>query len=123
MSPDTTLVLPSRWKDFLREVDQLLGVAVEMHCLGSFVLSVLYDLPRPTRDVHYITAMPSSSITEMESIAGQGTALNKKHGLNLQYVAVADVPEAYAARLKELFPGQFIRLRLFALEVHDLVLA
>jgi hypothetical protein len=104
MSRDTAQVLPFRWKDFLREVDQLLGVAVEMHCLGGFVLSALYDLPRPTGDVDYIAAMPSNSITELESIAGQGSALNQKHGLYLQYVTVADVPEDYAERLEKLFP-------------------
>jgi hypothetical protein len=123
MSPDTGHVLPSKWKDFLREIDQLLGVAVEIHCLGGFVLSALYDLPRPTGDVDYIAAMPSHSITELESIAGQGSALNRKHRLYLQYVTVADVPEDYAERLEKLFPGEFMRLRLFALEVHDLVLA
>src|SRR5271165_5911098 len=123
MSPDSEHVLPSKWKDFLREVDQLLGVAVEMHCLGGFVLSALYELPRPTGDVDYIAAMPSSSISELESIAGQGSALSRKHGLYLQYVTVADVPENYAERLEELFPGEFIRLRLFALEIHDLVVA
>ncbi len=123
MSPDTAHVLPSEWEDFLSEVDQLLGAAVEMHCLGGFVLSALYDLPRPTGDVDYIAAMPSSSITELESIAGHGSALSRKHGLYLQYVTVADVPENYAERLEELFPGEFIRLRLFALEANDLILA
>ena len=57
MSPDTAHVLPSKRKDFLSEVDQLLGAAVEMHCLGGFVLSALYDLPQPTGDVDYIAAM------------------------------------------------------------------
>ena len=47
------------WKAFLQGVDQLLQTAVELHCLGGFVLSVLYDLPRPTADVDYIAAMPS----------------------------------------------------------------
>ena len=41
----------------------------------------------------------------------------------LQHVTIADVPEDFAARLTELFPGSFARLRLFALDVHDLVLA
>ena len=47
----------------------------------------------------------------------------EKHGLYFQHVTVADVPEGYADRLEELFPGQFARLRLLALEVHDLVVA
>jgi hypothetical protein len=113
----------AQWKAFLQDVDQLLQTAVELHCLGGFVLSVLYDLPRPTADVDYIAAMPSTAIVELETIAGRGSALHKKHGLYLQHVTIADVPEDFAARLTELSPGAFARLRLFALEVHDLVLA
>lgn len=123
MSRDTARVLPTRWKAFLQDVDRLLGSAVELHCLGGFVLSALYELPRPTGDVDYVAAMPPSAVTDLESIAGQGSALHKKHGLYFQYVTVADVPEDYAVRLSELFPGEFARLRLFALDAHDLVLA
>ena len=111
------------WKAFLQDVDQLLQTAVELHCLGGFVLSVLYDLPRPTADVDYIAAMPSTAIVELEAIAGRDSALHKKHGLYLQHVTIADVPEDFEARLTELSPGAFARLHLFALEVHDLVLA
>jgi hypothetical protein len=91
--------------------------------VGGFVLSAVYDLPRPTGDLDYIAAIPSSAIPELESIAGQNSALSKNHGLYFQYVTVADVPEDYTVRLTELFPGEFARLRLFALDVHDLVLA
>ena len=123
MSPDALRNPPAHWKAFLQDVDQLLQSAVELHCLGGFVLSVLYDLPRPTADVDYIAATPSSAIAELETIAGRGSALHKKHGMYLQHVTIADVPEDFAARLTELFPGSFARLRLFALDVHDLVLA
>ena len=71
----------------------------------------------------YIAAIPSNIVADLDRIAGQGSALAKKRGLYLQHVTVADVPEGYADRLEELFPGQFARLRLLALEVHDLVLA
>ena len=123
MLRDADRVLPTRWTAILQDVDRLLRSAVELHCLGGFVLSALYDLPRPTGDVDYIAAMPSEAVTELESIAGQGSALHKQHGLYFQYVTVADVPEDYAFRLTELFPGEFARLRLFALDVHNLVLA
>ena len=123
MSLDAAPVLPIQWKAFLKDVDVLLGAAVQLHCLGGFVLSAFYGLPRPTGDVDYIAAMPSSRIAELESIAGQGSSIHQKHGLYLQYVTVADVPEDYAERLTELFPSEFTRLRLFALDVHDLVLA
>ena len=123
MSRDALRNPPAHWKAFLQDVDQLLQSAVELHCLGGFVLSVLYDLPRPTADVDYIAATPSSAIAELETIAGRGSALHKKHGMYLQHVTIADVPEDFAGRLTELFPGSFARLRLFALDVHDLVLA
>ena len=123
MSLDALRNPPAHWKAFLQDVDQLLQSAVELRCLGGFVLSVLYDLPRPTADVDYISAMPSSAIAELETIAGRGSALHKKHGMYLQHVTIADVPEDFAARLTELFPSSFARLRLFGLDVHDLVLA
>ena len=123
MSPDHAQVLPTRWKAFLRDVDSLLRASVEHHCLGGFVLAALYGLPRPTGDVDYIAALPSNIVADLDRIAGQGSALTKKHGLYFQHVTVADVPEGYTDRLAELFPGEFMRLRLFALEVHDLVLA
>ena len=123
MSPDPSPSLPPRWQAFLSEVDQLLPDSVELHCLGGFVLAVLYGLPRPTGDVDYITAVPFDSINDLERIAGRDTALSKKHGLYFQHVTVADVPEDYADRLTELYSGYFSRLRLLTLEVHDLVLA
>lgn len=123
MSLDEARNPPAHWKAFLQDVDQLLQSAVELHCLGGFVLFVLYDLPRPTADVDYIAAMPSTAVAGLETIAGRGSALHKKHRLYLQHVTIADVPEDFAARVTELFPGAFARLRLFALDVHDLVLA
>ena len=47
----------------------------------------------------------------------------RKHRVHLQYVAVASLPESYADRLTELFPRRFDRLRLFALDAHDLALS
>ncbi len=41
----------------------------------------------------------------------------------LQHVTVASLPESYAERLTELFPGRFRHLRLFALDPYDLVLS
>jgi hypothetical protein len=108
MSFDEARNPPAHWKAFLQDVDQLLQSAVELHCLGGFVLSVLYDLPRSTADVDYIAAMPSTSIRELDGTAGRGSALHKKHGLYLQHVTIADVREDFAARLDGVVPG-FIR--------------
>lgn len=123
MSPDPRQVLPAHWNGFLNEVDQFLATSVELHCLGGFVLAALYGLPRPTGDVDYIAAIPFDGISDVERVAGRDSALHRKHGLYFQHFTVADVPEDNADRLTELLPGYFSRLRLLALEVHDLVLA
>lgn len=123
MSPDRGWPSAARWSVFLRRVDRLLQASVELHCLGGFVLAVAYGLPRPTGDVDYIAAIPWDALADLEQVAGRGSALARKYGLYLQHVTVADVPEDYAERLTELFPGEFSRLHVRALEVHDLVLA
>jgi Nucleotidyltransferase of unknown function (DUF6036) len=123
MSPDPARILSPRWNAFLKEVDELLASSVELHCLGGFVLAAVYALPRPTGYIDYIAAIPLDTITSLEQIAGRGSGLNTKHGLYFQHVTAADVPENYESRLTELFPGRYSRLRLLALDVHDLVLA
>lgn len=123
MSPDPRQTLRPPWSEFLAAVDQRLDDSLELHCLGGFVLSALYGLPRPTGDLDYIAALPAHRINDLERIAGRGSALSLKHGLYFQYVTVAEVPEDYTDRLADLCPGRFLRLRLLALEVHDLVLA
>jgi hypothetical protein len=123
MSSDPAQSLPPRWLAFLQDVDNHLNSPVELHCFGGFVLAAVYGLPRPTADVDYIAAIPSDVLADLERIAGRGSALAEKRGLSFQYVTVADVPEDYSERLTELLPGQFFRLRLLALDVHDLVLA
>ena len=123
MLPDPGASLGPNWKEFLREVDAYLEGPVELHCLGGFVLGAVHGLARPTGDVDYIAAIPLRMVGELERIAGRDSKLARKHGLYFQYVTVADVPDDYAERLTELFAGQFICLRLFALEVHDIVLA
>jgi hypothetical protein len=123
MSPELNSILPFRWAAFLKDVDQRLISPIELHCLGGFVLAAAYGLPRPTGDVDYIAAIPRDTAADLEEIAGRDSALAKKYGLHFQHVTVAEVPDDYEQRLTELFTGQFSRLRLLALEAHDLVLA
>jgi hypothetical protein len=116
------LQLPTLWQDFLREVDQALRQEVNLHCLGGFVLSALYGLPRPTGDLDYISANPFEARQEIEKIAGLGSRLSKKYKLFVQCVGVADYPEDYEDRLTLLDLG-FQNLRLWVLEPYDLILS
>ena len=111
------------WLSFLREVDRALSRTVVAHCLGGFVLAVLWELPRPTGDVDFIEVEPPDAASELLDIAGEDSELASRYKLHFHRVAVAEYPEDYLSRLVNITPNGFKRLRLMALEVHDLVLA
>lgn len=115
--------LPEPWGEFLKEVDRQLAEAVQLHCLGGFVLAACYGLPRPTDDLDYISVLPPAGAQALEAVAGRQSKLAKKYRLYLQHVTIADVPEDYEGRVTEILRGRFSCLRFFALEAHDLVLA
>lgn len=111
------------WLSFLREVDRALPRSVVAHCLGGFVLAVLWELPRPTGDVDFIEVEPPDTASVLLDIAGDTSALGRRYKLHFHRVTVAEFPEGYGSRLADITPVGFRRLRLMALEVHDLVLA
>ena len=59
----------------------------------------------------------------MGEIAGKGSSLHRKHKIFLDPVTVATPPENYQDRLVPMFPSAWSRLRLYALEAHDLALS
>jgi hypothetical protein len=119
----TSRELPAPWRAFLADVDRGLTNPVEIHCLGGFVAAFYYDLPRPTNDLDYIAVVPHDATAILQQLAGEGSALAAKHRLHFQHVGVASLPDSYAERLVALAHGLFRRLRLFALDPHDLALS
>jgi hypothetical protein len=115
--------LPTPWSAFFDELDEALSVPVQLHCIGGFVTSQFYGLPRPTGDVDYIAAVPHQRIGELEQVAGRGSKLAAKHKVYLQHVPVATMPEGYESRLTEMFPGRFRKLKIFAPDPYDLALS
>lgn len=115
--------IPEPWLSFLSDIDERLTEDVELHCLGGFVITVLYDLPRPTGDVDVIAITPRSEIEPLMDLAGQGSELHRRHKIYLQLVGVATVPEGYEERLTEIFPGALKHLRILALDPYDLALS
>jgi hypothetical protein len=113
--------LPSPWLEFLTELDEALSEPLSLHCVGGFVVSFFYGLPRPTGDIDYYTAEPAN--LDLDGFAGPGSPLAKKHKVYLQRVAVNNMPEEYETRLTEMFPQQFKKLRLFAPDAYDLILS
>jgi hypothetical protein len=122
--PSATLPeLPNPWRAFLVDVDGQLPRTIEIHCLGGFVAAFYCDLPRPTNDLDYVEVVPHDAMATLQKIAGIESSLAKKHRVHFQHVGVASLPESYAQRLTELFSGRFRRLRLLALDPHDLALS
>jgi hypothetical protein len=123
MSSNQIAVIPMPWMEFLTEVDALLPNQVEVHCIGGFVVSLHYGLPRPTGDIDVYLVLPVHFANDLQAMAGPSSALAKKYKLHFQQVTVTNLPENYEDRLKEMLPGQFKRLRLFAPDPYDLILS
>ncbi len=117
------LVLPQPWHQFVVDVDRSLSDAVELHCVGGFVLTAVHGVPRTTADLDYISAIPRQCVEELDRIAGRDSALAKKHKVFLQAVGgVGDWPEDYESRLTTL-PLGLKKLTLRILDPYDLILS
>jgi len=123
MPPESERDLPSPWGAFLNELDEAIPEPIALHCIGGFVVSLQYGLPRPTGDVDYVAAIPRYCVNELEQLAGRGSKLASRYKVHLQHVAVVTMPEDYESRLKEMFPGQFKKLKILAPDPYDLVLS
>src|SRR4051812_5355432 len=104
--------IPEPWQSFLSDIDGSLHEDVHLHCLGGFVVTLVYDLARSTVDVDVIAVTPRSEIESLMSLAGEGSGLHRKHKVYLQLVGVATVPDNYEERMTEISPGRFNYLRL-----------
>jgi len=116
-----TNVIPEPWASFLHEVDRFINEETHLHCLGGFVVTVVYGSTRETADIDSLTLVRHPD--GLYGFAGIGSGLFKKYGLYLDPVGIVTLPENYEGRLNEIVPGSFDRLRLFALDPYDIALA
>src|SRR5262249_54775218 len=70
-----------------------------------------------------IEIRPGHAGEELLRIAGEGTPLAVRHSLYFQRVSIAVYPDEYETRLIDTTPRSLRKLRLMAMEVHDVVLA
>ena len=115
--------IPEPWRSFLSEIDASLKEETSFHCIGGFVIAMLYGFDRTTADVDVILIDPRDPDLKLISLAGKGSELHKKYGVYLDRVTVAKLPIDYDERLTEMFPGAFSKLRLFAVDPYDLALS
>lgn len=115
---------PEPWRSFLRELDERLTQAVELHCIGGFVVSLHYGVGRQTSDIDFLNVVPRAPADDLEAIAGLQSDLHRRYRLYIQRVTITTAPEAYASRLEPMFASAgWKRLSLFAMEAHDLALS
>jgi hypothetical protein len=110
------------WKSFFTEIDDSLYEELALHCLGGFVMTMLYGMVRPTGDVDVLPLGANSATESPMRLAGEGSALHKKYGVYLQIVGIAQIPLNYEDRLTEMFVRTFNHLPLFALHPYGLPL-
>src|SRR5882757_3140219 len=96
------LELPPPWRGFLTDLDEKTPSDVALHCLGGFVVTACYGLPRPTGDLDVLLVLPSNSQATLVTLACKNSELHKKHGTYLDVVNVATYPENYDQRLAEI---------------------
>lgn len=114
---------PEPWHSFLAELDRKVSKPLALHCLGGFAINLGYGLPRPTADIDVCEVAPSNAKAEVIALAGERSALHKKHRVHLQIVTVATLPYEYEDRLKEVLKGSFQNIQILVLEAHDLALS
>jgi hypothetical protein len=91
---------------------------VEIYCLGGFVLTLLYEVPRTTSDLDYISAVPNAASEELMRMGGAGSNSANKHKVHFQYVGIADLPDDDESRLTTLNLG-LSRLTVKILDAYD----
>ncbi|MGH9793512.1 MAG: DUF6036 family nucleotidyltransferase [Candidatus Acidiferrales bacterium] len=107
----------------MHDVDAALDAEVELHCLGGFVLTVCYGMPRATKDIDCWEVVPRSRLDSIQQIAGESSRLARKHRVHIQYSQVGTLPEDYAERLSEIPLHGLNKLRLLGLDPYDLALS
>ncbi len=115
--------VPEPWRSFLIDLDAACPGPLRMLCIGGFAISLYYELTRPTVDIDVVDVMPNDAKQTLAALAGQGTALHKRHKVYLQIVGVAQLPYHYEERVR-LMPMPFLRhLSIVVPDPYDLALS
>lgn len=115
--------IPEPWKSFFTEIDESIETETQFEILGGFVITLIYGAPRTTAGVDVVSITPNSETRNLIELAGEGSPLHKKHGIYLDRVGIATLPENYEDRLTEIFADEFRFLKMFALDPYDIALA
>ena len=72
--------LPEPWLSFLDALEEEIGEAVDLHCIGGFVVIHAYGLSRGTAEID-VLASTTASARPLANLAGKQTPLHRRHGV------------------------------------------
>ena len=78
--------IPEPWFSFLKELDALTTTSVSLHCIGGFVVTMLYGLSRTTGDLDVLEVAPKSAADAFAKVAMRGGELHQKYKVYLDLV-------------------------------------
>jgi len=70
----------------------------KLHCCGGFIVTTVYGLARTTADLDVLAIVPSDQQRALARFAGRGSTLHQTHGVYLDVVTVATLPDSYEDR-------------------------
>lgn len=80
---------PEPWRSFLTDIDELTPASIDLRCIGGFAVKMHDSLERVTGDIDAFEVVPNHMASWLQSIAGSGSDLHRKHGIYLQIAPVA----------------------------------
>jgi hypothetical protein len=73
------------WRSFPAEIDAATPRPLELHCIGGFAVTMHYGLVRATGDLDVFDVIPDDAAQWLASLAGEGSALHKRHKLAVSH--------------------------------------
>ena len=115
-------LIPEPWLSFFSELDKIADQPIDFHCLGGFVVTIVYGVPRSTSDVDVLMFVPKENSARLINSGQKGSDLHNRHKVYLDPVTIVTPPEDYDRRLTKIYPGVFKKLSLYALDPYDIAL-
>ena len=86
MPPDLP---PEPWLSLLREIDRRANTAVDLVCIGGFVMTIAYGAPRMTADLDVLWTARDPAAAATLIVAERGGDLHRRYGVSIDRVSVA----------------------------------
>lgn len=78
--------LPEPWFSFLAKLDATLSAELDLHCLGGFVVTLVYDFSRPTADIDVLVLITGDDrFRKLIEMGRKGSPLHHRYKIYLDW--------------------------------------